>query len=178
MPRQKLHKRFIWFSQSGEPSSHENTIRISWDISSLYTNIDQDLGITAVRYFLTNFPSTTCPLPIEFIIDAIIIILQGNVFTYDKNYYKQITGVAMGTNFAPTYAILAVGYLETMLFQKCRRFFGSEIGEYIENNFVRYIDDCFLKWDASFGAHTAITDLLNTLNPSITYTETINNKSL
>ena len=39
-------------------------------------------------------------------------IFENNTTCFDSTYYLQIHGTVMGTNFAPTYAILSMGYHE------------------------------------------------------------------
>ena len=42
---------------------------------------------------------------------------ESNNFLFDNKMFRQISGTAMGTKFAPPYACLTMGYLEeTMLF--------------------------------------------------------------
>ena len=50
----------------------------------------------------------------------------------------------MGTKMAPLYATLVLGYLEKQMYQKAVTEFGEEMGSYIENNWLRYLDDCYL----------------------------------
>ena len=38
--------------------------------------------------------------------------LKNNVFEQNMRYFKQLQGTAIGTKFAPPYAILFMGYLE------------------------------------------------------------------
>ena len=40
------------------------------------------------------------------------LILSMNVFTFNKEYYLQVLGTAMGTHMAPSYANLFMGKLE------------------------------------------------------------------
>ena len=40
------------------------------------------------------------------------LVLTLNCFSFAGNYYKQITGVAMGTRVGPSYANLFAGYVE------------------------------------------------------------------
>ena len=40
------------------------------------------------------------------------LVLKGNCFRFDHDYYLQINGTAMGTRVAPTYAIIFMNYFE------------------------------------------------------------------
>ena len=91
----------------------ENTILVSFDVISLYTSIPHKLGLEAIEYWLNKYP--TCieqRISKEFILKAISLVLKENTFKFNKKYYKQIQGTAMGTKMTPTKATLVVGFLE------------------------------------------------------------------
>ena len=56
-------------------------------------------------------------------------------FSFDGEYYQQISGVAMGTKMGPSYANLFVGYVEKHIFK--------QYTGHIPDFFGRFIDDCF-----------------------------------
>ena len=91
----------------------ENTRRfLTFDISSMYTNIDNDLGQEAIKYWLEKYPSTKARnIDDKFILQSLKIILEKNVFNFDGRKYLQIQGTAMGTKCAPVYATLVVAFL-------------------------------------------------------------------
>ena len=62
-----------------------------------------------------------------------------------------------------------MGYLELKLYEICTLQFDTQISTYIQDNFFRYIDDCFLIWDSTFGDIDSFTNLLNNLHPSINF---------
>ena len=45
------------------------------------------------------------------------IILENNNFSFNKSFYNQTKGTAMGTKVAPTYATLVLGFLEEKLYR-------------------------------------------------------------
>ena len=67
----------------------------------------------------------------------------------------------MGTKLAPTYATLVMAYLELRLYEKIDEKFGQEFRKEFEEQWGRYLDDCFINWDTTFAE---VTDLHNTLN--------------
>ena len=80
------------------------------DVSSLYTNIDTDEGLTIVREELEksvqNNPSAeTITLLLE-------KVLKLNNFTFRDLNYIQIKGTAMGTRAAPNFANVCMGRFE------------------------------------------------------------------
>ena len=91
----------------------ENTLLVSFDVQSLYSNIPHQLGEKAINYWLRKFPND-CParFPKEFILDGINFIVTNNTFCFNSKHYHQTKGTAMNTKFAPVYATLVIGYLE------------------------------------------------------------------
>ena len=90
-----------------------HTILVSFDVTSLYTNIPHDLGIDAVKFWIEKHPIA---LPIcfyrDFIISGLKLVLEINHFAFDNENFLQIKGTAMGTKVAQTYATLVMGFLE------------------------------------------------------------------
>ena len=87
----------------------QNTLLVSFDVISLYSNISHTLGIEAISYWLDRFgDEIPCRFKKEFILDAIQFILENNTFEFNNTFYRQIKGTAMGTKVAPTYATLIV----------------------------------------------------------------------
>ena len=94
----------------GLPALPDNTLLVTLDVSSLYTNIPHAEGIAACREALDtkehNQPPTSdlCKL--------IHSILTMNSFVFNGLYYLQIQGTAMGTWVAPSYANIFMGKLQ------------------------------------------------------------------
>ena len=128
----------------------------------MYTNLDNDFGREAINFWLEKDPDGL-PRNIlkEFVPDALGVVLECNVFFFNNKYYLQIKGSAMGTKVAPTYAALVMAYLELRLYEKIEEKFGQEFRKEFEEQWGRYLDDCFINWDTTFAE---VTDLHNTLN--------------
>ena len=113
----------------------KETILTSFDITSLHTNIPHNLGMEAIQYwFIKYLPSAANSFSQEFIIEGIKIILQNNTFTFNDRTFLQIKGTSMGTKMAPSYATLALGYLENTMYEDTTTMFGEEIGRYVKEN--------------------------------------------
>ena len=50
----------------------------------------------------------------------------------------------MGTKFALVYATLLLAYLEEKMYEKSEEDFNQTFRSYLETNFKRFLDDCFL----------------------------------
>lgn len=70
----------------------------------------------------------------DFILEAVEIVLANNTFTFNGKHFRQIKGTAMGTKMAPTYATLALGYLEETMYKKVNQTFEEDTGKYILTN--------------------------------------------
>ena len=76
------------------------------DIKSLYTVIPNNDGFKALAYFLDKRPVLNPPTSSLTRLAEILLTL--NPFTFNGEFYKQVEGVPMGSN----YACLFVGYIE------------------------------------------------------------------
>ena len=131
-------------------STEKGTKLVTFDVTSLCTNIPHDFGEKAVSHWLekcrdkvdSNFKD-------EFIINGLNIILKRNMFYLDGKFYIQKTGTAMSTKVGPTYAILVMGCLEEQLLEKLDRKYGSEISGHFRKKWIRFLDDCFILWNST-----------------------------
>ena len=76
----------------------------------------------------------------------------------------------MGSKFAPIYATLVLAYLEGKMYEKSEAEFDLDFRRYIEENFKRYLDDCFLIFTKTEEQLQKFHNLLNNLHPSIKFT--------
>ena len=148
-----------------------DTILVSFDVVSLYTNIPHSLGIEAITNSIERNTQLIHPrFPKEFIIDGLKLVLNNNHFFFDDRYFLQIKGTAMGTKVAPTYATLVMGFLEEKLYRKIDTQYDTAFSEYIRNNWKRYLDDCFMFWSKTKEELSNFHQLLNDIHPSIQFT--------
>ena len=131
-----------------------NTILVTIDAVSLYTNIPENLGIEALEYFLNQRPQHTPST--RFLSHLAHLVLNKNYFRFGNNYYKQIRGTAMGTRMAPSYANLCMGKLE-------ETFMASQPLQPL--CWYRFIDDIFMLW---IHGEVALSQFLDRLNDQFT----------
>ena len=98
------------------------------------------------------------------------IVLKNNFFEFDQKTFKQVRGTAIGTKFAPPYAILFMADLEEKI-----------LNAFEEKPMIwwRYIDDIFFVWEHGEESLEKFLNKLNTFHPTIKFTaeyskETIN----
>ena len=134
-------------------------------VSSLYTNVDIDEGLTIVEEELekTN-QSRPMPKTLSCLLEK---VLKLNNFTLNGEHYKQIKGTAMGTNFANVY----MGRLEDKFIYQ------TEWANRLKF-WVRFIDDIFLIWKGDKDSLINFIDYLNNVVPSIKFTHEISTISV
>ena len=157
----------------------ENEILISLDICSLYSNIDHDLGKTAIKYWLDTHPDDIHErFTAKFILESIDIILKNNTFQFGNRHFIQRNGTAMGTKFAPTYATLVLGYLEIQLYDRINISYGPEAKDIFKKILKRYLDDVFMILNTQMFNIQEIVSVMNGLHESINFTYETSNSQL
>ena len=131
---------------------------VSWDVVAMFPNIDNKLGISAVRKALDSrsikFPSTEC------IVEAIEICLQTNNCQFSGKNFVQKHGTAMGPKNACSYADLAMGLID----EKAKT--GGAVKPLL---WWRYRDDVFDVWIHGLPKLLEFTEYINSLYPTIKF---------
>lgn len=138
---------------------------VTMDVTSLYTNIPHDIGLTALEFFLDTRPNSLPPT--SFLCEMAKLILTKNYFLFNNDFYLQVRGTAMGATFAPDYANLFMGFLE-------QRYIHSN-NPFLDNILLykRYIDDLFILWRGTenelLDFHQYVNSLVDSINFSLEY---------
>ena len=82
------------------------------DITSLYTNIPHNEGIQSIKEVLAIHRHTNTLLHNNYIVELHEVVLTNNYFDFYGKHYHQISGTAMGTKLAPSYANLIITKFE------------------------------------------------------------------
>ena len=145
----------------------ENALLISMDVSSMYTNIDNVTGLSAVRKAFHRNPDPD--RPDEQILELLEICLSRNDFDFNGKTYLQTSGTAMGKRFAPSYANLFMAEWEREVLPLCPLnplFYG------------RFLDDIFMVWTYSLEEFWEFFEILNNHHPSVKLTANVSQKSI
>ena len=121
-------------NESVKPDSIIGTL----DVGSLYTNIPNDEGMESIKEVLESKRKRTGGPTNQTLLDLLEIILKKNNFQFNGTNYLQISGTAMGTKVAPSYANLFMSKLEKEML---------ETYPLKPTTWWRYIDDIFFIWD-------------------------------
>lgn len=143
----------------------DDTVLLTLDVTSLYTNIPHDGGLLALQSFLGRRDSDAMP-PNQFIVDLAAYVLKYNYFSFDNDFYLQVSGTSMGSIFAPNYANLFMGFFE----QNC--VFNPHVNIYQSKimKWFRYIDDIFCIFKGSVDEVKSFASLLNEFDPNLKFT--------
>ena len=160
------------FHKKCKGSLTTNSKLVSFDVSSLYTNIPHELRLKAIEYWLDKYPKLIhSRFNKSFILEALKLVLKNNHFVFKEEFFHQIVGTAMGAIVAPTYATLVMGYLELQFYEKCKNEFGVKNGKYIEENCHRFLEDCYIALDETNINPLKLFDTLNNIYDNIKFTK-------
>lgn len=147
----------------------ERAIIGSFDIISLYTSIEHEVGLRAVEKCLTNSEYNTKEC--NFILTLLELVLTNNYFQFQEQFYLQLRGTAMGANMAPTYANIVVAMLER------DHIYVSSHAKHLAK-WLRYIDDVFFIWTGTMEELIDFHGFLNQIDNGIKFTMSVSENSV
>ncbi len=147
----------------------ENCFMATLDVSALYTNIPQHEGIQACREALDITRDHEVP-PLNSSLEHLLkLVLSTNNFEFDGTHYTQISGTAMGTKVAPSYANIFMAKFEHIhVYPHHTKFLV----------WWRYIDDIFTIFNCDRPTAEAFVDDLNRCHPTIKFTSEMSDISI
>jgi len=91
----------------------EKAFLFSADAKSMYTNINTNIGVQAIKDFITsNEESLPSDFPSNLFLQILEIVMKNNVFTFENTTWLQLSGTAMGTPTPCAYATVSFGQHE------------------------------------------------------------------
>ena len=132
------------------------------DVTAQCPNIPYDDGLENLRNALLVISIPT--LTINGICDMTELVLKRNVFEFNKEYFIQTSGTAIGTKLAPGYANLFLSIFERNMLNQ------YPIKQSI---WLRYADDIFMIWNESEDKPKDFIESINTVNPTIQFIPSI-----
>ena len=142
-------------------------ILVTSDVVALYPSIPHEAGLKALKNALDNRENKS--ISTEDLIKMARFVLQNNYFEFNGIVKQQISGTAIGTKFAPTYACIFMDKLET-------DFLNTQ--EYLPLVWYRYIDDIFFIWTHGEEKLKFFLDDLNKYHPNINFTHESNKECI
>uniref|UniRef100_A0A803JJ24 Reverse transcriptase domain-containing protein n=1 Tax=Xenopus tropicalis TaxID=8364 RepID=A0A803JJ24_XENTR len=129
----------------------ENTLFVTLDVCNLYTIIPLNEGLAACKEALIEGHQGLPP--VEFLCSLLRLVFTCNYFRFERTFYLQKTGTAMGSNVAPSYANLYMNFFELEFIYPV---YSTQLLLY-----CRYIDDIFILWR---GDHIGVESFVASLN--------------
>ena len=84
----------------------EGAILVTADVVGLYPSIPHEAGLNALKEALDNRENKT--INTEDLIKMASFVLKNNLFEFNGKVKQQVSGTAIGTKFAPTYACIFI----------------------------------------------------------------------
>lgn len=146
----------------------EQSILVTFDVVSLYTNIPQDEGTAEVSSFyeetLNKWTHDKCnvkPIQSEELAKLLLFTLQSTVFKFQDKYYKQNYGCTMGAQSSVKFANI---YMHKFLTK-----FQTQYNNYLPDFLARLVDDIFTIWNSDLQSLLSFTEALNSFHPTIKF---------
>lgn len=133
------------------------------DVSALYTNINKEDGVEAVRKVLETRSNKS--IPSDFLLKLLDCVFRYNIFEFDGELYQQLVGCAMGTKCAPNVADIFMSFIDMEIKKRAEKY-----GQLLF--YRRFLDDILMIFSGSYAnLHKFLADI-NTIHPSIKFTVT------
>ena len=85
----------IEFLKTCKRNVTDDTVLVTFDVCSLYTNIPHEFGLRAIEYFVSYYRQIINPrFTTQFISETASFILSNNSITFDETLYFQTQGTA------------------------------------------------------------------------------------
>ena len=143
------------------------SLLVTIDVESMYTNIDHESGLAAVKKAFEDNPDPS--RPDDEILKLLELSLKNNDFEFNGETFLQTSGTAMGKKFAPSYANIFMAHWETEAFKKCYQ---------IPEVYFRFLDDGFIIWNHGREQFDTFFEILNSHHPNIRLTARIEKLSI
>ena len=131
------------------------------DVTSLYTNIPNDLGVLAASRYLFRYRDASLNSTNHSICTLLDLVLKTYNFEFDRKEFLQVGGTAMGTKLEPSFANLFMGYFEE-----------KHVTPYSKQPFLwkRFIDYIFIISTYGSDELTLFVKYLNSVHETIKFT--------
>ena len=94
----------------------EKEILVSFDVSALFTSIPVPVALQVINSKISTCTSCTnvCKVPTEKFIKLLEFTLTNCIFCFNKKFYKQLQGAAMGSPVSPVIANIYMEHIESL----------------------------------------------------------------
>ena len=143
----------------------DNSILVTADVKSLYTNIPHDDGIESIFQHYSKWLHTLPSYAPNANVITILLhfILKHSHFRFQEQHFIQNTGTSMGGRYAPPYANIFMSKIEDIIYQE----WSSHIPFW-----KRFIDDIFFIFTGSLNELNRLKTFMNSIHDTIKFTFT------
>ena len=109
-----MKNSFVFYQQIRHRHIADDEIMVSFDVVSLFTSIPIQLALQVIQRKLHQDTTLTrrTDISITNIIKLLEFVLLNSFFTYNNEYYQQISGCAKGSPISATVADIVMEYVE------------------------------------------------------------------
>lgn len=137
-----------------------NSILVTGDVSSLYTNMNINRTLAVVRQAFNRYPVQGRPDNI--LLELLTLTLKNNDFNFNGKTFLQVCGLPMGRVFSPSLANLYLMHLDDVAMMG--------IGDDKPLAYLRFLDDIFSIWTGSADPLRQLEQNMNSAIPGIKIT--------
>ena len=96
-------------------NSEEETL-VSFDVSDLFTSIPVTVALQVINSKIPTYTNFTnvCKIPTEKFIKHLKFTITDCIFCFNRKFYKQLQGAAMGSPVSPVIANIYMEYFESL----------------------------------------------------------------
>ena len=145
----------------------DNALLVTSDVVGLYPSIPHEAGLRALKEVLDRREEKK--ISTEDLVKMAEFVLKNNYFEFNGQVKHQISGTAIGTKFAPTYACIFIDEVETNFL---------ETQEFQPLVWFRYIDDVFFIWTHGPDKLVSFMTEFNNYHPNIKFTYESNKENI
>jgi hypothetical protein len=145
-----------------------DSILVTLDVVSLYTNIPQHEGTQLVAdFYEETLPFWTLhdvglqPISRSELVQLLQFSLQNTIFQFNNKYYKQNYGCSMGAQSSVKFANI---YMHKFLTN-----FRNQYQHYLPEFLARLVDDIFTIWNSDLSTLITFVEALNNIHPTIKF---------
>ena len=137
----------------------EGSFLVTADVVGLYPSIPHKEGILALKSKLEE--QTSSKIPTNDLVKLAEFVLENNFFEFNNEIKQQISGIAIGTKFAPPNACIYMDKTEIDFLKT------QELQPFV---WLRYVDDIFFIWTHGETELKKFMQGLNNFLPNLKFT--------